>query len=244
MTDTVRVDDLVAGYGKATILQGAFLRVASDEIVAVIGPNGAGKSTLLKAIAGLVSVQSGTIQLNGTDVTGKDPGQMGELGVAYVPQVQNIFPSLTIRENLALMLPRKTPRREVSEKIEQTFEVFPSLMGRGKVRASLLSGGERQMLAFARALMVKPKIILLDEPSAALSPLLVDEVFEKVETIRSSGTAILLVEQNARQALNISDRAYVLESGRNVFEGPAKTMLGDPQIGHIYLGGTYEGTEA
>jgi ABC-type branched-subunit amino acid transport system ATPase component len=243
MTDTVRVDDLVAGYGKATILQGAFLRVASDEIVAVIGPNGAGKSTLLKAIAGLVSIQSGTIQLNGTDVTGKDPGQMGELGVAYVPQVQNIFPSLTIRENLSLMLPRKTPRREVNEKIEQTFEFFPSLMGRGKVRASLLSGGERQMLAFARALMVKPKIILLDEPSAALSPLLVDEVFEKVETIRSSGTAILLVEQNARQALNIADRAYVLESGRNVFDGPAKEMLSDPQIGHIYLGGTYEGTE-
>ena len=234
MTDVLRVQDVVAGYGEVEILHGVSIAVSEAEIVAVIGPNGAGKSTLLKAIFGLVSVRSGSVQLIGQDVTGAAPDRIVQSGMSYVPQTENVFPSLTINENLEMGA--YVRRNGLRDRLERVYDLFPDIAPRRGERAGRLSGGQRQMLALARALMLDPKVLLLDEPSASLSPKMVDSIFEKIGDINQGGTAILLVEQNAKEALSFANRAYVLAMGENRFEGEAKEMLDNEEVGKLYLG--------
>lgn len=233
----LQITDLVAGYGDSVILDGVNLHVDAGELVTVVGPNGAGKSTLLKVIVGLLPPRNGSIKLNGEDILGIPAEQLGQEGIAFVPQVANVFPSLSVMENLELMLPRGTRRRELRAAVDRTVEFLPPLKPKLRTSAGLLSGGERQMLAMARALMTTPSLILMDEPSAALSPVLVDTIFSKIVEIHEGGAAILLVEQNARKALSFSDRGYVLDQGRNALEGTGQELLHDPEVGRLYLGG-------
>jgi branched-chain amino acid transport system ATP-binding protein len=227
---------VVAGYSAADeVLKGVDFDIEAGEIVGVIGPNGAGKSTLLKTIAGLLKPGRGSITLGGESIAGHAPREISGLGIAYVPQEQNIFASLTVRENLEMggyLDPRGTRRR-----IELALERFPILSERRRVAARALSGGERQVLAMAMALMVEPKLLLLDEPSAGLSPVAAQRLFEDVIAINRAGTAIAMVEQNAREALTIAHRAYILVDGRNHRDGRAAALAADPDIQHIFLGG-------
>ncbi|MBD2091762.1 ABC transporter ATP-binding protein [Microcoleus sp. FACHB-1515] len=231
------VEDVYAGYVQdLDILQGINFRIASGELVAVIGPNGAGKSTLAKTIFGLLTPHRGKIHFNGENIVGLKSNQIVERGMCYVPQIANVFPSLTIEENLEMgAFIRKTPLQPLKQQI---FDTFPLLAQRRRQRAGTLSGGERQQLAMGRALMLQPTLLLLDEPSAALSPILVNSVFEQIRRINQTGTAIVLVEQNARKALEMADRGYVLESGRDRFEGRGSDLLNDPKVGELYLGAT------
>jgi len=234
MTPVLQAEGVVAGYGEVEILHGVSLVLNEAEIVAVIGPNGAGKSTLLKAVFGLLSVRSGRVQLLGREVTNLSPDRMVQTGMSYVPQVDNVFPSLTINENLEM---GAFVRRDgLRERLERVYGLFPDLTGRRGERAGRLSGGERQMLALARALMLDPKVLLLDEPSASLSPMMVDSIFDRIGEINRSGTAILLVEQNAKEALSFSTRAYVLAMGENRIEGEAAGLLDNEEVGKLYLG--------
>lgn len=234
MTAVLRVQDVVAGYGEVEILHGVSIAVSEAEIVAVIGPNGAGKSTLLKAIFGLVSVRGGSVHLAERDVTNIAPDRIVQSGMSYVPQTENVFPSLTINENLEMGA--YVRRDGLRDRLERVYGLFPDIASRRGERAGRLSGGQRQMLALARALMLDPKILLLDEPSASLSPKMVDSIFEKIGEINRGGTAILLVEQNAKEALSFASRAYVLAMGENRFEGEAKEMLDNEEVGKLYLG--------
>ena len=234
MTDVLRVQEVVAGYGEVEILHGVSIAVSEAEIVAVIGPNGAGKSTLLKAIFGLVSVLSGSVHLAERDVTNMAPDSIVQSGMSYVPQTENVFPSLTINENLEMGA--YVRRDGLRDRLERVYGLFPDIASRRGERAGRLSGGQRQMLALARALMLDPKVLLLDEPSASLSPKMVDSIFEKIGDINRGGTAILLVEQNAKEALSFASRAYVLAMGQNRFEGEAKSMLESEEVGKLYLG--------
>jgi len=234
MTAVLRVQDVVAGYGEVEILHGVSIAVSEAEIVAVIGPNGAGKSTLLKAIFGLVSVRGGRVELVGRDVTSLAPDRIVQSGMSYVPQTENVFSSLTINENLEMGA--YVRRDGLHDRLERVYGLFPDIASRRAERAGRLSGGQRQMLALARALMLDPKILLLDEPSASLSPKMVDSIFEKIGEINRGGTAILLVEQNAKEALSFASRAYVLAMGENRFEGEAKEMLDSEEVGKLYLG--------
>ncbi len=234
MTAVLRVQDVVAGYGEVEILHGVSIAVSEAEIVAVIGPNGAGKSTLLKAIFGLVSVRGGRVELVGRDVTNIAPDRIVQSGMSYVPQTENVFPSLTINENLEMGA--YVRRDGLRDRLERVYDLFPDIAPRRAERAGRLSGGQRQMLALARALMLDPKVLLLDEPSASLSPKMVDSIFEKIGDINRGGTAILLVEQNAKEALSFASRAYVLAMGENRFEGEAKEMLDNEEVGKLYLG--------
>lgn len=234
MTDVLRAQDVVAGYGEVEILHGVSIAVSEAEIVAVIGPNGAGKSTLLKAIFGLVSVRGGRVELVGRDVTNIAPDRIVQSGMSYVPQTENVFPSLTINENLEMGA--YVRRDGLRDRLERVYDLFPDIAPRRAERAGRLSGGQRQMLALARALMLDPKVLLLDEPSASLSPKMVDSIFEKIGDINRGGTAILLVEQNAKEALSFASRAYVLAMGENRFEGEAKEMLDNEEVGKLYLG--------
>ncbi len=234
MTTVLQAQDVVAGYGEVEILHGVSLAVAEGEVVAVIGPNGAGKSTLLKALFGLVSVRDGSVQLLGRDVTNQSPDRIVQCGMSYVPQVENVFPSLSINENLEM---GAFVRRDgLRDRLERVYGLFPDIASRRGERAGRLSGGERQMLALARALMLDPKVLLLDEPSASLSPIMVDSIFEKIGEINRGGTAVLLVEQNAKEALTFSQRAYVLAMGENRFEGEAQSILDNEEVGKLYLG--------
>ncbi len=201
----------------------------------LLGPNGAGKSTLIKAIFGLVPLREGTVTLRGEDVTGLPPNKINGLGMSFVPQTNNVFPSLTIEENLE-MGAAKT-RHNVRERIDEMYARFPRLHERRRNRAEGLSGGERQMLAVARALMPQPSVLLLDEPSAGLSPKSAGEVFEIVKAVNESGVTIVMIEQNAKAALGLSDRGYVLESGQNRFTGKGSELLNDPKVAELYLGG-------
>lgn len=240
MTDfpLLEVRDVHAGYIKdLDILQGVNFRIAPGELVAVIGPNGAGKSTLAKAIFGLLTPRQGNIIFRGESIAGMKSDQIVQRGMCYVPQISNVFRSLTVEENLEMGAFIRTDVNLAVLKAE-VFDRFPRLADRRKQRAGTLSGGERQMLAMGKALMLKPSLLLLDEPSAALSPLLVQDVFEQIRQINSSGTAIVLVEQNARKALEMSDRGYVLEAGRDRFEGRGSDLLTDPKVGELYLGAT------
>mgnify|MGYP002776993262 FL=1 len=231
----LEVRSVHAGYVKdLDILQGINFRIAPGELVAVIGPNGAGKSTLAKTIFGLLTPHTGQIIFQGENIVEMKSNQIVQRGMGYVPQIANVFRSLTVEENLemggfVLQAALQTLKDEI-------FTRFPKLAERRKQRAGTLSGGERQMLAMGRALMLKPSLLLLDEPSAALSPILVNNVFEQIRAINQAGTAIVLVEQNARKALEMADRGYVLESGRDRFEGRGIDLLNDPKVGELYLG--------
>lgn len=231
----LEVEAVYAGYVKdLDILQGVNLRVYPGELVAIIGPNGAGKSTLAKTVFGLLTPHQGQVVFQGEPIAGLKPDQIVQRGMGYVPQIANVFPSLTVEENLEMgAFVREVPLQPLKEEI---FDRFPVLANRRRQRAGTLSGGERQMLAMGRALMLQPSLLLLDEPSAALSPLLVNSVFEQIKQINQMGTAIVLVEQNARKALEMADRGYVLEAGRDRFEGPGAELLNDPKVGELYLG--------
>jgi branched-chain amino acid transport system ATP-binding protein len=228
--------DLEAGYEPGLpIVKGASITVGRGEIVVLLGPNGAGKSTLMKAMAGLVPVSRGVVRLGEADITRSPAHRMVRLGLAFVPQTENIFTTMSIEENLVLAGHVVAPA-ERRARVEAMFALFPDLSARRRLAAGRLSGGQRQMLAVARALMIDPTVLMLDEPSAGLSPKLTGEVFAKLAEIRRTGVTILLVEQNARAALAIADRAYILADGRNRHEGPAATLAADPEIAAHYLG--------
>jgi ABC-type branched-subunit amino acid transport system ATPase component len=229
------VRDVSAGYGEADILHGVSIAVEAGEIVTIIGPNGAGKSTLMRAIFGLLNIKRGEVEFRGTNVVGEKPSALFKRGMAYVPQSENVFPSLTVEENVAMG--GASHKHLAADAIEQIFELFPALKARRSTRARGLSGGERQMLAIGRALLAKPTLLMLDEPSAGLSPLMSDMVFDKVAEIGRSGVACLLVEQNARAALSISQRGYVLVAGQNRLDGRGQDLLANQDIGRLFLGG-------
>ena len=226
---------IAAGYVKGlNILQGVDLVVSEGEIVSIIGPNGAGKSTLLKAIMGLLNISAGRFFIEGVEKTNLPTHKIVNEGVGYVPQVENVFPSLTIEENLEMG--SWSLGKKGKQSIEKLFQDFPLLNERRKEKAGNLSGGQRQILALARALVISPKLLLLDEPSAGLSPLAIDDVFKTIKEINEKGVPILLVEQNAKRALKFSDRGYVLDQGRNAYQGTGKDLLDDPRVVDLYLG--------
>ena len=227
--------DVVAGYGEAEILHGVSITVAEGEIVTIIGPNGCGKSTLMKAIVGLVGVRTGSVTFRGEDITDTAPEMIVRTGLCYVPQTSNVFPSLTIRENMEMGAFVRTD--DFRGRVDEMFRLFPDLAVRPGRRAGSLSGGQRQMLAIARALMLDPRLLILDEPSAGLSPAMVGMVFERIRDINQGGVAVLLVEQNARQALQMSDRGYVLTAGENRLEDSGPDLLNNPEVATLYLGG-------
>ena len=227
--------NIVAGYGPVDILHGVSLRVEPGEFVTVIGPNGSGKSTLLKAIFGLVPPRSGDITFAGQDITGIPTERLVLRGLGYVPQSANIFAALTVAENLEMgAFVRKSA---VAARIDEMYGLFPDLAEHRRRRAGNLSGGQRQMLALARALMLDPQLLLLDEPSAGLSPAIMQTVFNQIQRIQERGVAAVIVEQNAREALNLSQRAYVLADGANRLEDSAAELLNNPEISRLYLGG-------
>jgi neutral amino acid transport system ATP-binding protein len=230
------VEDLVAGYvPEVDILTGVDLTVRDGEIVTVIGPNGAGKSTLIKSIFGLLPPRQGRVVLRGEDLAGLRPHSITRRGMSYVPQLDNVFESLTVEENLQMgALEQRTSRA----RMDAMYELFPRLGERRKQVAGTMSGGERQMLAMARALMPEPGILLLDEPSAGLAPAFVEAIFEKIAEINRHGVTLVMVEQNARRALAMSNRGYVLDVGQNRFEGRGEELLEDPRVAELYLGGT------
>jgi len=232
----LEVEGLRAGYTEEVdILNGVSVQVGEGEIVAIIGPNGAGKSTLLKAIFGVLKPREGRVTFSGEDITGVPPEVIVRKGMGYVPQVQNVFPSLTVQENLEMGA--FVREDDFSARLEELYRMFPDLERRRGERVGRLSGGQRQMVALARALMLDPKLLLLDEPSAGLSPAMVSVVFEKIKEINEAGVAILIVEQNAKEALRLSDRAYVLAMGKNVLSGPGEELLENEEMGRLYLGG-------
>jgi ABC-type branched-subunit amino acid transport system ATPase component len=224
-----------AGYEQMEILHDVSIEIRPGEIVTLIGPNGAGKSTLMKTVFGLLRPRRGSIRLNGDDITGLPPSLLVRRGLSYVPQVDNVFPSLTVEENLEMGAVVR--RDDFRARLEEVLGLFPSLLPKRRLKAGGLSGGERQMVAMCRALMLDPTLLLLDEPSAGLSPVLVDTVFEKIESINRSGVAILLVEQSAREALRRSHRGYVLAGGQVRLEGAGPALLENPEVGRLYLGG-------
>lgn len=232
----MQAEGIVCGYGAADeILKGAALTVEPGGMVAIIGPNGAGKSTLLKAIAGLLRLKAGTIVLEGRAIEGLSPRERARAGVAFVPQEANIFPTMTVRENLEMggfLEPKAAPGR-----IEGLFTRFPMLAEKRRQAARTLSGGQRQILAMAMALMVQPRLLLLDEPSAGLSPVAAEALFDSIAAIHAEGTAIAMVEQNAREALMIADTGVVLVDGRTARVGPAREMADDPEVRRLFLGG-------
>ncbi len=226
---------IAAGYVKGlNILQGVDLVVSEGEIVSIIGPNGAGKSTLLKAIMGLIKVSAGRFYINGTDKTNLPTHKIVNQGIGYVPQVENVFPSLTIEENLEIGAWSLNKLRKST--VNKTLEDFPMLNERKKEKAGNLSGGQRQILALARSLVTSPRLLLLDEPSAGLSPVAINEVFTAIKEINNKGVSILLVEQNAKRALSFSNRGYVLDQGRNAYQGEGLELLNDPRVVDLYLG--------
>jgi branched-chain amino acid transport system ATP-binding protein len=233
------VTDIHTSYGDTEAVRGVSLEVAEGEIVAVLGSNGAGKTTTLRTISGLERARSGTVVFDGVDITKARAHTIVERGLAQVPEGRRIFPALTIDENLNLggYLARRDPKTLAKRK-QEVFELFPRLVERRSQFGGTLSGGEQQMLAIGRALMVQPRLLTLDEPSMGLAPIMVKAVFEVVRRIRASGTAVLMVEQNVRQALGLADRAYVLETGRIVLSGPAHELSQDTRVQHAYLGGS------
>jgi neutral amino acid transport system ATP-binding protein len=254
----LQAQELRSGYGEMEILHGVSMELDQGEMVVVIGPNGAGKSTLVKTIFGLLRPTGGRVLFQGTDITGFAPRDLVLMGLAYVPQMNNTFPTLTVLENLEMgavtrrLSPIPSPWKrgtspetsagmmtdtQIRNRAIQTVEMFPNLQPKLRERAGALSGGEQQMVALAKSMMLAPSILLIDEPSAGLAPKLVDVVFAKIAEINDAGTAIVMVEQNARKALAIADRGYVLETGRNRFDGTGEKLLSDPQVARLYLGG-------
>lgn len=238
-TNLLEVQNVYAGYVKDLhILKGINFHIAPGELVAVIGPNGAGKSTLAKAIFGLLTAATGQIIFKGQNISQLKSDKIVRLGMCYVPQITNVFASLSVEENLEMgAFIRSGSIKFLKDKI---YTMFPRLGSRRKQKAGTLSGGERQMLAMGKALMLEPELLLLDEPSAALSPILVNSVLEQVKAINQAGTAIVLVEQNAKKALAMADRGYVLENGKDRFEGKGLDLLNDPKVGELYLGAAFK----
>ena len=229
------VEGLTTGYGEMEVLRSLSLQVRAGQIVSIIGPNGAGKSTAMKAVFGLLRPWQGSIRFGEREIGALAPDKIVRLGMCYVPQTDNVFPSLTVEENLemgAFVLSGPTKERK-----ERVYALFPRLAERRRQRAGKMSGGERQMVSMGRALMLDPKLLLLDEPSAGLAPLLVDLIFEKVREINAAGVAVLMVEQNARKSLELADHAYVLVGGTNAIDGAGRDLLHDPEVGRLYLGG-------
>lgn len=235
MSAVLQIEGLEAGYVRdLPILRQVNLTLRQGSLTTIIGPNGAGKSTLIKAIAGIVPISAGRVLLNGHDITGIRPDEMAPLGLAYVPQTDNIFRTLTIAQNLALVL-RRLPDR--AARLRELLDIFPPLAEKLEDRAGALSGGQRQMLAVAMALATRPTVMLMDEPSAGLSPKIAAEVLDLTRGLTATGVSILLVEQNVKQALRVADHCYILAEGRNRLDGPADQILGDPEVAAIYLGG-------
>ncbi len=230
----LEVRDVTAGYGHAMILHGVSLKLRPRQIVSVVGPNGAGKSTLMKAVFGLVRVAEGTVTLEGSEVTNTPPERLVRRGMAYVPQINNVFPSLTVRENLEMGAYIR--KDDFQARIEEMFGLFSDLRPSATRPAGQLSGGQRNMLAMARALMLDTRVLLLDEPTAGLAPRVTLSVWERISAIRDSGVAVLVVEQNARMALERSDYGYVLAAGQNRYEGSGSELLQSKEVGALYLG--------
>jgi len=233
----LELKDVEAGYGRIQILHKVGLHVNQREVVAVIGPNGAGKSTTFKVIMGFIHYLGGTIRFEGRNIVGERPDQILRHGLGYVPQGRIVFNQMTVRENLEMGAYVERDKKKITEAMEYVFSLFPRLAERQKQLGGTMSGGEQQMLAMGRALMTRPKMIMLDEPSLGLSPRFVDEVFEKIVNLAKGGLTIMLVEQNAARALEIADRGYVLELGRNRFEGTGKGLLTNQEVKRLYLGG-------
>ncbi|MEY2675520.1 MAG: hypothetical protein RL645_93 [Actinomycetota bacterium] len=234
-TPVVYAENLVAGYLPGiNILNGCSLVANQGDLIGIIGPNGAGKSTLLKAIFGQVNVREGNVWLNGEDITNLKANKLVEKGVAFVPQTNNVFPSLSIEENLEMGV-FQSPKR-FAERFEFVTSIFPDLGKRRAQKAGSLSGGERQMVAMGRALMIDPSVLLLDEPSAGLSPVRQDETFLRVKEVNKAGVTVIMVEQNARRCLQICDRAYVLDQGKDAHTGTGRELLNDPKMIELYLG--------
>ncbi len=231
------LDGVFAGYGKMTILNGTTARIRRGAITTVIGPNGAGKSTMFKALFGLLPIRSGTITFDGRDTTNFSPRQMIDAGLAYVPQGRNIFPELSVRHNLELGGVALSDQASLPDRLDKIMQRFPMLKEKVDVQASTLSGGQQKMLEVARGLLLDPKLMLIDEPSIGLSPLMVQEVFAILKALRDKGVTILLIEQNAKQALQMSDYGLVLEQGQTRIEGTAPNILADPRIVQLFLGG-------
>ncbi len=229
-------DKMTGGYGKgANILQGCTVAVNKGEIAVIVGPNGAGKSTAMKAIFGMLNLREGSVRINGEDITSLTPQARVAKGMAFVPQTQNIFTSLTVEENLEMGAFLR--RDDIKGTMEQVFTLFPILRDKRKQAAGELSGGQRQQVAVGRALMTQPSVLMLDEPTAGVSPIVMDELFDRIIEVARAGITILMVEQNARQALEIADQGYVLVQGGNAFTGTGQELLADPQVRKSFLGG-------
>ena len=231
----LEASDIVAGYGQTEILHSVSVTVDAGEMVTIIGPNGCGKSTLMKAIVGLVRVRSGSVKFQGAEISGYPPERIVRTRLCYVPQSNNVFPNLSIRENLEMGAFIR--RDDYRGRIEEMYELFPDLARQPGRKAGTLSGGQRQMLAIGRAMMLDPVLLLLDEPSAGLSPAMMGIVFQRIREVNQSGVAMLLVEQNARDALQMSDRGYILVAGENRLEDTGKDLLSNPEVASLYLGG-------
>ncbi|MBT4233161.1 ABC transporter ATP-binding protein [Planktomarina temperata] len=229
------LNNLYAGYGQTEVLHDVSIFVNPNEIVAIIGPNGAGKSTAMKSVLGLLTINSGNVELNGKDITNTPAAEVVRLGISYVPQTQNVFVNLSVQENLEMGA--WTRPLGIRERLAEMFELFPDLGEKRNQAAGSLSGGQRQMVAMAKALMVDAKILLLDEPTAGLSPKYRGEIFTTIQKIKSTGVPILIVEQNAKQALGVADRGYVLVDGANRYTGKGKELLEDREIARMFLGG-------
>ena len=231
----LNIEDITAGYSEVDILHQVNLQVRVGEIVSIIGPNGAGKSTLLKTIFGLLQPRQGKVILNDEDITGLRPEKIVRKGISYVPQVDNVFPSMTIQENLEMGAFIRTD--DYRHRLDQVYDLFPILRERRKHKVGQLSGGQRQMVAMGRALMLDPQVLLLDEPSAGLAPLLVSHIFEQIREINVTGVAIVIVEQNAQEALKMAHHGYVLVMGRKVLDDTGDALLENEEVGRLYLGG-------
>lgn len=240
----LELDEIVGGYGRITILHGTSFRVRRGAITTIIGPNGAGKSTIFKAVFGLLNLSSGTIRFNGSNITGWSPRRLLEAGIVYVPQGRNIFPELSVRHNLEFgAVAAGSDITDMPARIEAALDRFPSLRKKADQQASTLSGGQQKQLEIMRGLLLDPKLILIDEPSIGLSPILVQETFGILTDLRNRGVTILMVEQNARSALEISDEGLVLELGRTRMQGPAREILHDPRVAQLFLGGAMAAAE-
>ncbi|MBW1998751.1 MAG: ABC transporter ATP-binding protein [Deltaproteobacteria bacterium] len=232
----LRVENVTAGYTtEVDILHDVNIEVHQGQIVSIIGPNGAGKSTLLKTIFGLLTPRTGNILFRDEDITGLKPDRIAKKGLSYVPQVENVFPSLTIQENLEMGAFIR--RDDYSGRLDEIYELFPVLRSKRNQKAGQLSGGQRQMVAMGRALMLDPRVLLLDEPSAGLAPIIVSDIFEKIVDINKTGVSMIIVEQNAREALKMAHHGYVLAMGRNVLDDSGKALLENEEVGRLYLGG-------
>jgi branched-chain amino acid transport system ATP-binding protein len=232
----LEVQDIHAGYGKMEILKGVSLRVEGGQVVSIIGPNGAGKSTVFKTLFGLLPARQGHVRFDGEDVTNRPPADLLRRGITYVPQGRNVFPLMTVDENLRLGAYIRRRSADLDGEVEHVYDTFPMLREARRKRAAELSGGQQQMLEMGRALLLRPRLMLLDEPTLGLAPLVFREIFRIIEDLRRAGQTILMVEQNAAKALDISDYAYVLELGRNRFDGSGEAIRNDERIRRLYLG--------